>query len=88
MYEPTPPQSHEVGSHLVGPISVYDRCALKEIWMYFDFSRGTVVVVQDPKTDDWDLAFQRYVIKTNGGDTNPWPDSALLGLWRSRILPV
>jgi hypothetical protein len=48
--------------------------------MYFDFSRGAVVAVQNPKTDGWDLAFQRYVIRTNGGDTNPAGQAALLAL--------
>jgi hypothetical protein len=48
--------------------------------MYFDFSRGAVVAVQDPKTEAWDLAFQRYVIKTNGGATNPAGQAALLRL--------
>ena len=80
VYAPTPPQSHEVGSHLAGPTVYTIDARSKEIWMYFDFSRGTVVPVQDPKTDDWDLAFQRYVIKTNGGDTNPTGRSALFSL--------
>jgi hypothetical protein len=48
--------------------------------MYFDFSRGTVVAVQNPQTDAWDLAFQRHVIRTNGGDTNPAGQGALLSL--------
>jgi hypothetical protein len=88
MYEPTPPQSREVGSHLVGPIVYTIDARSKEIWMYFDFSRGTVVAVQDPKTDDWDLAFQRYVIKTNGGDTNPPGHSALCGLEKQDFASV
>jgi len=48
--------------------------------MYFDFARGSVVAVQEPKTDAWDLTFQRYVIKTNGGQTNPTGHGALLSL--------
>jgi hypothetical protein len=69
-----------VGQHLVGPVVYTIDARSKEVWMYFDFSRGAVVAVQDPKTDDWDLAVQRYVIKTNGGATNPAGHSALLGL--------
>jgi hypothetical protein len=48
--------------------------------MYFDFARGSVVTVQDPKTEAWDLMFQRYVIKTNGGQTNPTGQGALLSI--------
>jgi hypothetical protein len=48
--------------------------------MYFDFARGSVVAVQEPKTEAWDLMFQRYVIKTNGGETNPTGQGALLSM--------
>jgi hypothetical protein len=82
VYVPTPPQPHEVGRHLVGPIVYTIDARSKDVWMYFDFSRGAVVPVQDPKADDWDLAVQRYVIKTNGGDTNPAGQGALLALER------
>jgi hypothetical protein len=80
LYQPTPPQPQEVGERLVGPIMYTVDARSKEVWMYFDFSRGAVVPVLDPKTDGWDLAFQRYVIKTNGGDTNPAGQGALLSL--------
>ena len=37
-------------------------------WTYFSFEKNDVVVVTDPLTStEWDLAFQRYRIKTNGG---------------------
>jgi hypothetical protein len=48
--------------------------------MYFDFARGAVVAVQDPKTEAWDLAFRRYNIRTNGGHTNPTGQGAILSL--------
>jgi hypothetical protein len=48
--------------------------------MYFDFSRGSVVPVQNHKTDAWDLAFRRHVIRTNGGDTNPSGQGAVAPL--------
>jgi hypothetical protein len=79
-YQPTPPHPQEVGTRLVGPIIYTVDARSKEVWMYFDFSRGAVVAVQNPKTDEWDLAFQRYVIRTNGGDTNPAGQAALLRL--------
>jgi HmuY protein len=79
-YQPTPPQPQEVGARLVGPIVYTIDARSRDVWMYFDFARGSVVTVQDPKTEAWDLMFQRYVIKTNGGATNPTGQGALLSL--------
>ena len=37
-------------------------------WVYFSFEKGTVVEVTNPRTtDNWDIAFNRYNIRTNGG---------------------
>jgi hypothetical protein len=37
-------------------------------WKYFSFTKNDTVSVSDPATStDWDLAFQRYRVKTNGG---------------------
>jgi len=37
-------------------------------WVYFSFETNDTVAVVDPSTStSWDLAFQRYRIKTNGG---------------------
>ena len=79
-YQPTPPQPQEVGARLVGPIVYTIEARSRDVWMYFDFARGSVVTVQDPKTEAWDLMFQRYVIKTNGGQTNPTGQGALLSM--------
>lgn len=79
-YKPTPPQPIAVGTQLVGPRIYTVDARSKEVWIYFDFSRASVVVVQDPKKDDWDLAFQRYVIHSNGGATNAAAQAALLSL--------
>ena len=38
------------------------------IWKYFSFAKNDTITVSDPAlSTDWDLAFQRYRIKTNGG---------------------
>jgi hypothetical protein len=79
-YQPTPPQPQAVGARLVGPIVYTVDARSRDVWMYFDFARGSVVAVQDPKTEPWDLMFQRYVIKTNGGATNPAGQGALLSM--------
>ena len=37
-------------------------------WVYFSFEKGTTVEVTNPRTtDNWDIAFNRYNIRTNGG---------------------
>ena len=37
-------------------------------WKYFSFEKNDTVRVADPATStEWDLAFQRYRIRTNGG---------------------
>ena len=79
-YQPTPPQPQGVGARLVGPVVYTIDARSRDIWMYFDFARGSVVPVQDLTTEAWDLMFQRYVIKTNGGETNPTGQGALLSV--------
>ena len=39
-------------------------------WVYFNFSRGQAVSTERESVD-WDLAFRRTDILTNGGETNP-----------------
>lgn len=37
-------------------------------WKYFSFTTNDTISVTDPEhSTDWDLAFQRYRVKTNGG---------------------
>ena len=81
-YNPTPPRPVETVEQLTEP-TVYTVDARSEnVWIYFDFSRGAVVPVLDPKEDAWDLAFKRYVMKTNGGRSNPDGQGAVLKLNR------
>ena len=38
------------------------------VWKYFSFEKNDTITVPDPANSaDWDLAFQRYRIKTNSG---------------------
>ena len=81
-YSPTAPRAVESVEHLSGP-TVYTVDARSDnVWVYFDFSRAAVVPVLDPKTDGWDLAFKRYVVRTNGGRSNPDGQGAVLRLAR------
>jgi hypothetical protein len=79
-YSPSPYRPEDVGERLVGPVVYTVDARSKEMWMYFDFSRGSVVPVDNPKTSDWDLSIRRHVIRTNGGATNPNGQAALLAL--------
>lgn len=47
------------------------------VWKYFSFASNDTVTVTDPAhSTDWDLAFQRYRIKTNGGKSGSGTGSA------------
>jgi hypothetical protein len=46
-------------------------------WKYFSFAENDTIVVTNPATsNDWDIAFQRYRIKTNGGKSGNGMGSA------------
>lgn len=46
-------------------------------WKYFSFAKNDTITVSDPaNSSDWDLAFQRYRIKTNGGKSGKGMGSA------------
>jgi hypothetical protein len=47
------------------------------VWKYFSFAENDTITVADPANSDaWDLAFQRYRIKTNGGKSGNSSGSA------------
>ena len=46
-------------------------------WKYFSFEKNDTITVADPETSsEWDLAFQRYRIRTNGGKSGNGMGSA------------
>jgi hypothetical protein len=49
-------------------------------WAYFDFSRGAVVEIHDPSSLEWDLAFRRGKVISNGGATNNFGKAGLIKL--------
>ncbi len=69
-----PPAEGRVGPHTInepregtGQRTVIDATD-EEAWVYFDLETGTELEVDDPMTDpDWDLAFKRFHVATNGG---------------------
>ncbi len=52
----------------------------EEQWTYFDFSRGQQVKIHDPSSLEWDLAFRRGKIISNGGATNKFGQAGLINL--------
>jgi len=62
------------------PISVQTfevKANSSTVWKYFSFEKNDTVAISDPMTSsDWDLAFQRYRIKTNGGQSGNGMGSA------------
>ena len=51
-----------------------------EHWAYFDFSRGRQVRIHDRSSLEWDLAFRRGKIISNGGKTNKIGQAGLVDL--------
>jgi hypothetical protein len=50
---------------------------LSPVWKYFSFDKNDTISVTDPSTStEWDLAFQRYRVKTNGGKSGTGMGSA------------
>ena len=49
-------------------------------WVYFDFSRGKVVKIHDQTSLEWDLAFRRSKVISNGGATNKIGKAGLINL--------
>ena len=49
-------------------------------WVYFDFSRGKVVKIHDKTSLEWDLAFRRSKVISNGGATNKLGKAGLINL--------
>jgi hypothetical protein len=49
-------------------------------WVYFDFSSGKVVDIHDKTSLEWDLAFRRSKVISNGGATNKFGKAGLINL--------
>lgn len=55
-------------------------------WKYFSLSSNDTVTVADPThSNTWDLAFQRYRIKTNGGESGSGSGSAANSYQKGQI---
>jgi hypothetical protein len=64
-YAPTPPAPRDAGPGLVGPAQYTVDATAPDRWVHFSFRLGSALARAGPR--DWDLAFRRYQIITNGG---------------------
>lgn len=79
-HSPSPAVPREVGDRVVGPLTYTVDATAHDRWVYFDFSRRSVIESPEPGALEWDLAFQRHRMMTNGGDTNPAGRAGVLDL--------
>jgi hypothetical protein len=64
-YAPTEARPVDVGDGVVGPVTFTIDASNTDRWAAFDFSRGIVVLAD--RSSDWDIAFRRFNVVTNGG---------------------
>ncbi len=79
-FVPTPPSPEEVGDRSVGPRDYTVDATSHDRWVYFDFSRGSIVEIGSRRSLDWDIAFQRHRMITNGGATNSFGMAGVINL--------
>ncbi len=64
--------------NLLAAQTVSINASSEKDWAYFDFSRGSVVKIHDPSSLEWDLAFRRGKVISNGGATNKFGQAGLI----------
>jgi hypothetical protein len=74
------PEPQEVGDNLSHEILYTINASSMTDWVYFDFSKGAIVNVNDRASPDWDIGFRRAKIITNGGESNPNGNGGILPL--------
>lgn len=74
------PVSVQPNQHLLAPRNAIINASSDKDWAYFDFSRGKQVDIFDPTSMEWDLAFRRGKIITNGGATNKYGKAGILDM--------
>lgn len=75
--KPPPP---EVPTNMLGTRYGVINASSEKDWTYFDFSRGKEVRIHDQSSLEWDLAFRRGKVISNGGATNKFGKAGLLDL--------
>jgi hypothetical protein len=60
--------SDEDTSTPISSKSIVLDASSKTAWKYYSFEKNDTVAIANPETSvDWDIAFMRYMVKTNGG---------------------
>ena len=65
-YTPSASQPRDVGEGRVGPVVYTVDASAEGEWKFFDFSKGSVV--PSPGPGEWDVAFRRFNVISNGGE--------------------
>lgn len=82
------PAPNEAGTGHIAGITYTLNASSPEKWVYFDFSKGSVVDVSDRSSLNWDLGFKRSLIISNGGETNPKGMGGIIELNHARFESV
>jgi len=77
---PAQPIKGSAPSNLLGTKITVINASSADEWIYFDFSRGKVVDIHDKTSLEWDLAFRRSKVISNGGATNKFGKAGLINL--------
>jgi hypothetical protein len=77
---PAQPIKGSAPSNLLGTKITVINASSADKWIYFDFSRGKVVDIHDKTSLEWDLAFRRSKVISNGGATNKFGKAGLINL--------
>ena len=77
---PVQPIKGSAPSNLLGTKITVINASSADEWIYFDFSRGKVVDIHDKTSLEWDLAFRRSKVISNGGATNKFGKAGLINL--------
>lgn len=76
----TPQAVQPVNRNLLAPRHALINASSDKEWAYFDFSRGKQVKIFDKTSLEWDLAFRRGKIISNGGATNKYGKAGIMDL--------
>ncbi len=74
-----PTQTHNL-ANLLPTNTVTVNASSEDEWTYFDFSRGQEVQIHDPSSLEWDMAFRRGNVISNGGATNTFGKAGFIDL--------
>ncbi len=74
------PAEGSAASNLIEAKLTVINASSENNWVYFDFSRGEVVDIHDKTSLEWDLAFRRSKVVSNGGATNKFGKAGLINL--------